>query len=198
MHRQSAAALVALATLATALVFLRHVAWTRQSLSNIDFELVVCILLSLLVWAAHLGHDTADMADQFSEQNTLDTEAFAKLLALPSDARTLIVAPIDNLIRNATGKTSNSSDELQAVAEADYEEAKDPYVGRVVRTALVDPVGNQTVEDVYTLDPKLFGKMKLEYKRLDALLATLHRVAPDLYTRLLGSQPAGGAALAQQ
>ena len=195
----NATVLVAAATAATALVYVRHVAWRNSQLSNTDFGLLTLMLLLLLVWAASLNKMKM-IADPYIDGpadfniTPFDKDAFQQLMNLPNEARTLIEPPLNTLITNAKGDNSNEADKpenLEPVAEADYEDAKDPYVGSVARVAKKDPVGNDVVEDVYTLDNDRFEKMKLEYKQLDAMLAMLRDVSPEHYKLFVESQPAG-------
>jgi hypothetical protein len=125
----------------------------------------------------------------------VDQEAFGKLLDLPSQVQTLIEPPLSALIKTAKGDTSdpsNDPDKIEAIREDDYKETKDLYVGSVARVAKSDPVGNQSVQDVYTLDPTRFDAMKLEYRGLDAMLALLRMSNPLGYEQLVGSKTASG------
>lgn len=215
-HMQSSTItlILTLATIATALVYVRHVAWYRNDIGNLDFVLITFVLILLLVCSVNLTRGSQSLVDGYADAppdatttNTpaanspiidivpVDQEAFSKLLELPSQVQTLIEPPLSALIKNAQGDTSdpsNDPDKLEPIKEEDYKEAKDIYVGSVARVVKSDPVGNQSVQDVYTLDPARFDAMKLEYVGLDALLALLRMSSPLGYEQLVGSKTASG------
>lgn len=190
-----AEAIIALATLACAFLF----ASNCIHIAGIDYVLLVCILAGLLLWAARLEH--APLVDAYVDGPAdpvvtnivpIDTEAFAKLATLPSEARGLLEPPLDALVQSAKGNSNDEGDKpenLEPLAVEPYQETRDPYVGDVARVAKKDIMGNTTVEDVYTIDEARFEAMKIEYKRLDTMLATLRRVSPTAYAALVESTP---------
>lgn len=191
---------LALATAAAAVVFVHHARGAR--LADADYALVALLLLGLLSWALALARPPA-VVDAFYDPYLanhiplaqLDDGGLRQLANMPNEARALLEPHLDQLIRNARGESSDEGDKaenLEGMTEDAYKEARDPYVGAVARVAKKDPVGNVSVEDEYTLDEKRFAAMKVEYKRLDTMLAALRRASPQAYQALLGSVGAGG------
>jgi hypothetical protein len=112
--------------------------------------------------------------------------ALSAFISIPSIVQKNIVPAIDHLV-NSTNDESESTDleNSKSITSGPYAQNKDKYVGTVEMTVETDSMGQKIDVAKFTLDQKLFNKMKTEYKSIDDLFKILQEGNPDLYNKII-------------
>jgi hypothetical protein len=114
------------------------------------------------------------------------SSAMNALVSIPSIVQKNIEPAIDHLI-NSVNDESESSDleNNKSITSGPYADKKDTYVGTVRISVETDTMGQKEDVEVFSLDQKLFNKMKAEYKTIDTVLKVLEEGNPELYNQII-------------
>lgn len=153
--------------------------------------LVLCFLAIIWILAAPLPVGPKATRELFEDAfgaswHTLDASAYKELAELPVKVKDLIQPPIQEMVHNSTkGDDSSDPNNLENIDQEPYVEAEDTYIGRVETVTESDAFGKESHIRKLVVQEDRFKAMKLEYKKLDAMLAKLREGDKGLYARLI-------------
>lgn len=114
------------------------------------------------------------------------SSAMSALVSIPSIVQKNIEPAIDHLINSANDESeSTDMTNSKSITPGPYADKKDRYVGTVQISVETDIMGQKEDVEVFSLDQKLFNKMKAEYKAIDTVLKVLEEGNPELYNQII-------------
>jgi hypothetical protein len=163
----------------------------------IELFLIAVCFAAIIVVLMH--HRSARAHEAYEDWHSVDAQAFGRLVGLPKKVSAMIEPPIQELIDN-TGKGQSSPDveDLEDIPRERYVEAKDALLGSMQVVMERDPFGREAPVEKYILDEDRFKAVKVEYKRLDAMLAKLRDARPELYSQIIPAAKAASAAVGSE
>ena len=163
--------------------------------STFDLDAIELLLLILcfvaVIWilaAPNAGHakSTLERFENAMGWRVFDVDAYGELADLPTKVKDLIQPPIEKMIQNSNQSDSSSDvKNLERIPEKRYVDAEDTYVGNVESVIVRDLFGKESTTQKLVLQEDKFKAMKLEYKKLDAMLAKLREGDNALYAKLV-------------
>lgn len=158
-------------------------------LDTIEFVLLVLCFLAI-IWILKTPNDrtktTREMFQDTLGWTKFNVSAYQELAELPVKVKDLIQPPIEDMVNNSTKTDENSEiDNLENIDKDRYVDEEDTYVGQIEMVMERDAFGKETPRQKLVIQEDKFNAMKLEYKKLDAMLAKLRDGNKELYAKLI-------------
>ena len=154
------------------------------TLDCIEFVLLIVCFVAI-IWLLAMPPKTKgtfELFENIKKWHTIDILAYQELAHLPVKVKDLIQQPIEEMIKNTH---AGEEGDLESISAKTYVNAEDTYVGQIENVIERDLFGKETEKTKLVIQEDAFKAMKVEYKKLDAMLTKLREGNIEVYHKLI-------------